>query len=820
MTIDDGTAGSRLIAVAVPVAALPLLTYRVPDGVPVPARGARVLVPLGPRTVTAIVVGPPADPAPSPVRDILETLDDEPLLPEDVVALSLWVSEYYLCGPGDALSAAVPPFAWVESEKRYELTDTGRARVALAGAPALLRALEQAPRSAHQLASVAGDPPRAAADLRAFVRQGLVAPVQVVRGRGRGFRTEPVAALTPAGLGVAEALERGDPDAPALGARQRTALVALAAAAGTVPARTLKARGVDLATLKRLAVRGLATLQEERRERDPFASASPALAPDPDRVLTAEQQAAYVELSSLLEAEGFQAALLHGVTGSGKTELYVRLARRAIERGGGVLILVPEIALTPQVAALFRGAFGARVAIQHSGLAEGERHDQWHRIRRGDVDVVVGTRSAVFAPVPALGLVIVDEEHDTSYKQEESPRYNGRDVAVFRAREAGALAVLGSATPALETYFNTESGRYRKVALERRVLDRPLADVTIVDMRDEYAAGGPDVILSRPLTDALAARAGSGQQALLLLNRRGFATTVFCRQCGHVLDCPNCSVTLTVHHHGQGHARGVCHYCNYSMRVPAACVKCAAPYLEQTGFGTERVEAEVGRLFPELRVGRVDRDTMQKRGAVAGILSAFGRGELDLLVGTQMIAKGHDFPRVTLVGVVSADTGLGLADFRAAERTFQLLTQVAGRAGRGEQPGQAIVQTLNPDHYSIRLACRQDYVGFFREELRYRRAMRYPPMVGLVNVVVRGRSLGDAMGCARDLVNALPQEHGCLVLGPAPAPLTRLRGEYRAQFFLKSARRTAMRRALAAALAALPEAARRATVDVDPAGML
>jgi primosomal protein N' (replication factor Y) len=422
----------------------------------------------------------------------------------------------------------------------------------------------------------------------------------------------------------------------------------------------------------------------------------------------------------------------------------------------------------------------------------------------------------------------VDEEHDTSYKQEETPRYNGRDVAVMRGRQARALVVLGSATPALETYHNAETGRYSRAVLQRRVLDRPLADVQVVDMREEYAAAGPDVILSARLVEAIEKRLAAGEQSLLLLNRRGFATTVFCRQCGHVLDCPNCSVSLTVHGRTSKrgaepvdrHARAVCHYCNHSVRVPTACEKCAAPYLEEVGFGTERVEAEIRRLFESARVGRVDRDTTQRRGAIQRILHQFRSGGLDLLVGTQMIAKGHDFPAVTLVGVISADIGLGLADFRAAERTFQLLTQVAGRAGRGTQRGEAIIQTLHPDHYSIRLATRQDYPDFYREELRYRQAMRYPPAVALINVVVRGRSFSEAMHSAADLAARLEPRQAFAVMGPAPAPLARLRGEYRAQFFLKGRHRTAMRESLTRAIAAMPELARRITVDVDPVGML
>jgi primosomal protein N' (replication factor Y) len=515
-------------------------------------------------------------------------------------------------------------------------------------------------------------------------------------------------------------------------------------------------------------------------------------------------------------------ALLHGVTGSGKTEIYLRLAQRTLHGGRQTLVMVPEIALTPSVVALFRSAFGERVAIQHSALSDGERHDQWHRIRRGDVDVVVGTRSAVFAPLSRLGLIVVDEEHDTSYKQEEAPRYHGRDVAIVRARHEGALVVLGSATPSMETYQHALTGKYARATLERRVLDRPLADVRVVNMREEYADRGPDVVISRDLAGAIADRLSRREQVLVLLNRRGYATAVFCRQCGDTFDCPNCAIALTVHKARTGW-RARCHYCNYSMVVPKVCRKCAAPYLEQAGFGTEKIEEQLTAAFPDACIGRVDRDSVRRKGALTGILSRFASGEIDILVGTQMIAKGHDFPRVTLVGVVSADVGLALADFRAAERTFQLLTQVAGRAGRGERTGEAIVQTIYPEHYSIQLACRQDYAAFFEREIAYRRGMRYPPLMALVNAVVRGRSFDEAMQTATDIVRRLEPaaaQSGFSVLGPAPAPLVRLRGEHRVQFLVKGIKRADMRHALEVALAAIPHVRRRVAIDVDPLTVL
>ncbi|MGE0864612.1 MAG: primosomal protein N', partial [Vicinamibacterales bacterium] len=619
---------------------------------------------------------------------------------------------------------------------------------------------------------------------------------------------------------------------PALGAKQTQALELLQGVPGGLSAPALAERGIAAATITRLAALGYVAIRHDRVDRDPFEHAVtahvPAVAGAAPRALTAEQDAALAHLAPLAAARAFHVALVHGVTGSGKTEVYLRLAEAVRRDGRGVLMLVPEIALTPQVAALFRARFGASVAIQHSGLSDGERHDQWHRIRRGDVDVVIGTRSAVFAPLANPGLIIVDEEHDTSYKQDETPRYHGRDVAIMRGKFTGALVVIGSATPTLESYANALAGRYSLVTLNRRVLDRPMAQVQVINMREEIAEAGGEVVLSRALRDAIGARLAEQQQSLILLNRRGFATSVLCRQCGASLECPNCSVTLTVHGNQSTASRGAeregwrgrCHYCNFSKPVPKACEKCAAPYMERIGFGTERVEAEVRAAFPGARVTRVDRDTVRRKGSLVEILERVARREVDVLIGTQMIAKGHDFPECTLVGVISADVGLGLADFRSAERTFQLLTQVAGRAGRGERPGQAIIQSLVPEHYSVRLACDQDYRAFYDKEVEFRRAMRYPPQVAMINVVVRGRTFEEAMAGARDLAGAMRGARGFVVLGPAPAPLTRLRGEHRVQLFLKATSRRAMRESLQLALSRVTKLSKTIAVDVDPLSML
>jgi primosomal protein N' (replication factor Y) len=542
----------------------------------------------------------------------------------------------------------------------------------------------------------------------------------------------------------------------------------------------------------------------------PEAGAEPALTP--------EQRSAFWHLEEAAVAGVFKTILLRGVTGSGKTELYLRLARLVVQSRRRVLVLVPEIALTPSVAGVFRARFGDRVAIQHSGLSAGERHDQWQRIRRGDVEVVVGTRSAIFAPVENLGLIVVDEEHDGSYKQDEVPRYHGRDLAVLRGKMEQALVVLGSATPSLETAANARSGRYDTIRLTQRIHNRPLAAVRIVDMRREYAARGADVALSETLLQAIEDRLGKGEQALVLLNRRGFATVVFCRDCGASLECPHCSVTLTFH---RAVRRLRCHYCNYATPVPPKCGACGGTYLEQSGFGTERLENDLRARFPDATVARVDRDSIRRRGALARILQDVARGRIDILVGTQMIAKGHDFPAVTLVGVVSADVGLGLADFRSAERTFQLLTQVVGRAGRGDTPGEALIQTLHPDHYSIRAAAAQDYDPFFEREIEFRRHLHYPPETALINVVVKGRTLDAAMTDAHDLVRRT-RVHGPegKVIGPAPAAVSKIKDEYRAQFFIKGRQRKPMRLALTRALDERADLKRKTSIDVDPVNVV
>ena len=506
--------------------------------------------------------------------------------------------------------------------------------------------------------------------------------------------------------------------------------------------------------------------------------------------LTVAQAGVMKDLSASLGSGKFEVVLLQGITASGKTEIYLRLIAECLGRGRDALMLVPEIALTPGMQSQFIARFGSRVALLHSGLGARERHDAWWRASLGEANVVLGTRSAVFAPLANLGLVIVDEEHDPSYKQQETPRYHGRDAAVVRARLAQALAVLGSATPSLESAHNARTGKYRIRTLEERIGGRPLARVEIVDMRQEFRETFTQVPISRRLKEEINTQLQTGSQTMILLNRRGYSWFVLCRSCGQTQRCVNCSISLTYHRREH---QMICHYCGYTAKVLARCPTCDSEHLHYVGEGTEKLEDKIAELFPGARVTRLDRDVARRQGQFANTLSDFRAGKIDILVGTQLIAKGHDFPGVTLVGVVSVDAGLSMPDFRAAERTFQLLTQAAGRAGRGDMPGRVLVQTFYPEHYAVRMAAEQNYEVFFTKEMRFRRLMHYPPWTALANIIAQHQDLVRAAGVARQVKEFLDisekATQGLKVLGPSPAPLARIEGRYRIQCLVKASSR-------------------------------
>ncbi|MBS1149096.1 MAG: Helicase PriA [Myxococcaceae bacterium] len=575
------------------------------------------------------------------------------------------------------------------------------------------------------------------------------------------------------------------------------------------------------ATLKVLAQKGLVTLDSQ----EVVHGVRAGLEQGRPAQLTPEQHTAVAGLTTALDAGGFSTFLLHGVTGSGKTEVYLRLVERALEQGKGSLILVPEIALTPQLVGRFKSRFGPQIAVLHSALKDRERLRHWQLLRKGTVKIAVGVRSAIWAPVGNLGVVVVDEEHDPSFKQDEKLKYQARDLAVVRAQKAGALVVLGSATPSLETLENVRRGRYRTLTLERRVDDRPMPTIALVDLRvarprlqDEEPP-----VLSAALKEAIGQTLGRGQQVILFLNRRGHSTFVLCEVCGESLKCQDCDVCLTHHLSAR---RLVCHYCNRQQFLPDNCPKCSGPLL-QLGVGTERVEAEVAASFPGARVGRLDRDAASNNERLTELLASFARREIDVLVGTQMVAKGHDFPGVTLVCVVLADSSLALPDFRAAERTFHLLTQVAGRAGRGKDPGRVLVQSYHPESEAVARMLHSDFAGFAQNELRRRKALGWPPYTRMAMVRIEGDDASVTAATARRLGQAMaqrlpPSSAGVRLLGPAPAPLARIKGKTRWQIVLKGPTHAALAGPLDAAEALLPElpASVKVVLDVDPGAML
>lgn len=579
---------------------------------------------------------------------------------------------------------------------------------------------------------------------------------------------------------------------------------------------------VGASPINTLAKRGIVEIYVQDVMRDPLAGA--ALPGRDELILTPEQQTAFDAITGALEKKDeFKAFLLHGVTGSGKTEVYIRAMQSALDTGRSAIMLVPEIALTPVFSRRLRRVFGSDVAILHSNLSIGERYDEWRRIRRGDARIVIGTRSAVFAPVENIGLIIIDEEHDPSYRQHESPFYNARDVGVMRGSMAGAVVVLGSATPAMESFYNAQTGKYTYLRLPDRIGGRGLATAELIDMREVFKLAGKDVALSPQLLGEIKETHARGEQVIILLNRRGFSQFVLCRTCGETLKCKNCDITLTFH---RGDGKLLCHYCNYREKAPRICPHCQSEYLYFVGEGTENIADQLAKKFPEMRIARVDRDTMSHKGEIDDVLLTFADGGLDMLVGTQMIAKGHDFPNVTLVGVISVDIGLGLPDMRSAERTFQLITQVAGRSGRGEKLGRVLIQTYYPEHYALRHAREQDYEGFYNEEIKFRERLAYPPFVVLASILIKHRDLAYASRHANILrrsLDAANKSRHVRVLGPAPASISRLKNEYRLQIILKGASRRSLRETLDIALADAEANGcdlRSIFVEIDPVNLM
>ncbi len=824
--------------VALPVPLDHTFTYGVRLG-QLPQRGARVIVPFRNEkligVVTALAATAPAD---LEVRYLEAVLDEEPLLGDHLLELGAWASQYYLAPLGEVLRAMLPLAAEVRRTVYYRITDLGR--------DVLAATVDGEPEKGNRGMGIAKPRSRRSQKLSA---EGQDIERQVLERLASGepvkvstLRTATAAALpmlaamlrkkwiareTAAAERDARRMERfavliPDTRLPSLTERQQAILAELAASDGELPLAELRRRDLPSSTLQTLVRRGLVRI-EERPELFRLGGLTPTTAAF---ALNAAQTEALTTLNAALG--GFHPFLLYGITGSGKTAVYLAAMQKALDRGLSSILLVPEIGLTPQTAGLLDAAFGQKVALLHSALTPEERSEQWRRIRRGDAPIVVGTRSAIFAPAPNLGLILVDEEHDQSYKQEETPRYNARDVAVMRAKLAGAVVVMGSATPSLESWHNAERGKYVRIELRDRVMNRPLPEVELIDMRREFQESGRDELFSRALIEQTKAALERGEQALILLNRRGYSFAVMCRACGEKLDCQNCAIALTHHKAAtedlvevRAGQRLECHYCGYRRTVPARCPKCESEHLFYLGAGSQQGEERLQEIFPGARIGRMDRDTVRGRGDLERLLARLHSGEINLLVGTQMIAKGHDIHNVTLVGVVGCDHTLSLPDFRAAERVFQLMTQVSGRAGRGELPGRVVVQTYYPDHYAILAATAHDYKAFAEREMKYRRWMHYPPFGVLANVLVQSQKMEEAAGWASLLAKSLVQNQNSgavRLLGPCTAPIARIKNVYRFHMILKSASRKALNAALRGMIAHADEAGiprRNLIVDVD-----
>jgi primosomal protein N' (replication factor Y) len=793
--------------VALPVPLDRLFTYELPLTLQHRvAAGCRVTAPFGTRTLTGVVVKVHNTAPAYETRMVAGLRDEEPVLESDLIELAQWIAEYYCAPVGEVMRGMLPLAGETRRSTLYSLTDKGRdvtrqliIRPESDGSSQILALLDARERSIQFLA---GKVENAKTLIRALVKRGWVVADE------REAERDPLRA--PADRLSTEFIRRA-PDEIKLKRAERELLAFLELHPG--PHNLAELNGSVKAASD--AARSLA--RRELIRLTPEDMPVPAGFERPIPQLNAHQQAACDSIQQALCGGAFQAFLLEGVTGSGKTEVYLRSIESALQMGKNALLLVPEIALTPAVAGQFFHRFGKQVAILHSAFGDAERAEQWRRIRNGRARVVVGTRSGVFAPVQNLGLVIVDEEHDGSYKQQETPRYHGRDVAVVRARNAGAVVVLGSATPSIETRYNAEHGRYHMLCLPERIARRPMPQVRVIDMRSEFLETKRQSTFSRVLLEEMEQRLQQGEQTMLLLNRRGFSSFMLCRDCGERLLCENCSVVLTLHRRDR---RMLCHMCGYAEKVPEACAKCGSEHIQFLGTGSERVEDELHQHLPTARIARLDRDSAGAKGAFEEILARFRAGDIDILVGTQMIAKGHDIHNVTLVGIVLADIGLSIPDFRAAERSFQLLTQAAGRAGRGTAAGHVLIQTQNPEHYAIRFAAEQDFEGFYKKELEFRKYLRYPPYAACANILVRADKQEEALRLSTQLGYLLnPAPEGVRVMGPAEAPVLRVRNEFRYQIFLKAAKRTILRESIRMIRAYAEKEKWKATaltIDIDP----
>lgn len=814
--------------VALPVPLDATFTYRIGEG-QAPVVGGRVIVPFREKKLSGVVTRLHDEEPKYKLKQVAAVLDAEPVLDAHLRALGEWIASYYIAPLGEVYRAMLPLGAEFRQATGYRITERGSEALyesATVGSSRRSKAepeqqmVEYAVLDYLAEGELVREPAiRSATGASRQVLRGLVAKKWIEREDLSSVRDArrvvKIAVLTSGAETRSSTAHDAGVNARStskLNANQQAIVEFLKSRSGRAPVEDLRELEVPRTTLQTLVKRGMVRIEEEAAERT-RSSMQPRKTLD--FLFTPAQEEALKKIRDAVAARAFSVTLLHGVTGSGKTAVYLAAMQSVLKEGRGAILLVPEIGLTPAVSADLHSIFGEQVAILHSSLSDDERAEQWHRVRRGEARIVVGTRSAVFAPVHDLALIIVDEEHDHSYKQDETPRYHARDVAAVRAKTIGASVVLGSATPSLESYNNTSKGKYQLIELPDRVQKRPLPEVEMIDMRQEFQETGHEQVLSRKLIQEVTDRLERSEQAMILLNRRGYSAFVMCRACGDSIECKNCAIALT---HHKRERKLMCHYCGYQQGIPKHCPKCGSDYVQFLGTGAEKLEDMLHSAFPTARIGRMDRDTVRGHDDFERILTAFQAGEIDLLVGTQMIAKGHDMHGVTLVGVVGADTALSLPDFRAAERTFQLLTQVAGRAGRGESPGKVVLQTYFPDHYAVQFAAAHDFAGFYDKESRFRGWMHYPPFTALANVLVRSDKLEEAMHYSGLLGRWLEGQtkEGIRVLGPAAAPIVRLKRDYRYHFLLKSPSREKLNALLRAMLQhAVSQKVPRTSVVID-----
>ncbi|MGD2270286.1 MAG: primosomal protein N' [Desulfobacterales bacterium] len=770
---------STVIDVAVALPVYNTFSYSVPPVFSSQAiAGKRVLVPFGNRKATGYIMGPGSNETASEIKPIIDLLDEEPLFPGSMIAFFRWVSDYYLHPIGEVIKCALPGGLTIYDFDTLAVTRDGidalKHRAASDAALSVLNLVRNKPRRLKTLGKMLNQEIPGAL-IHSMITSGWVIKKREIKKSRTQAKTERFVALVDSEPPIGKS------------AKTRRKIIEVLQSSEEISLKDLKARIPSAARLiKPLKDAGYIAVYEKRIYRDPFGE---AVSPDIPPILTDDQQKATLRVGALL-GKGFTTFLLAGVTGSGKTEVYMQLAAEAIARGFSVLILIPEIALISQMERRFRARFGERIAVLHSRLSAGERYDQWLRIMRQEVPIAIGARSAIFAPFSNLGLVIVDEEHDASYKQEGGLRYNARDLAVVRAKLNEGIALLGSATPSIQSYFNVETQKFIELNLTQRVEKRPLPDIRLVDLREAKNFRGIRRYITTELYETLKDTLDRGEQALLFLNRRGFASLPVCAACGETLKCKNCAISLTLHQQANAYK---CHYCGFMCPAGSKCSHCGSATIKNLGLGTEKVEAAVKTLFPEARVARMDRDTTRRRGSIVNLLKDLRNHAIDILVGTQMVAKGHDFPNITLVGIICADLSLNFPDFRAGERTFQLLAQVSGRAGRGDIPGSVILQTYNPGHFSIMAAKTQDFKVFYQKEVGYREALNYPPFSRMILLKISGKDKQKTSEIAKTL------GHLCLklrnshkpfrdfveYLGPIEAPLPRIAREFRWQILLK-----------------------------------